>query len=67
MTDEKFCLSKRLLFKRRQRMADKNLVIVFFDGVVGDLPYVSAQCIAYNSFRVRQGALKDLRELCYQY
>ena len=40
-TGEKFGLTKRLLFKRRQRMRDKNLIIIYFDGVVGDLPYNS--------------------------
>lgn len=40
-TSEKFALTKRLLFKRRQRMRDKNLIIIYFDGVVGDLPYNS--------------------------
>lgn len=40
-TDDKFGASKRLVFRRRQRMADKNLLIVFFDGVIGDLPYIS--------------------------
>lgn len=38
-TPAKFGLTKRLMFKRRLRMKDKNVVIIYFDGVIGDIPY----------------------------
>jgi hypothetical protein len=52
-TQSKFGLTKRLMFKRRHRMKDKNLVIIFFDGVLGDLPYTTGQCLSFNTFRIR--------------
>jgi len=67
VTAEKYGLTKRLIFRRRQRMQEKNLVIVYFDGVMGDIPYCSNMCMAYNTFRVRQGAIKDFRDLCFQH
>jgi hypothetical protein len=63
----KFGLTKRLLFKRRQRMRDKNLIILYFDGVIGDLPYNSGNCFGFNSFRIRSGALKEIKELALNY
>jgi len=65
-TQIKFGLTKRLLFKRRERMKNKNLVIIYFDGVIGDLPYFNGQCFGFNSFRIRNGAIADLRQLCFQ-
>jgi hypothetical protein len=44
----------RLLFRRRERLADRQLVIFYFDGVIGDLQTRSG---AIGSFRIRQGAL----------
>ena len=44
-------------------MRDKNLIILYFDGVVGDLPYSSGNCLGFNSFRIRSGALKEIKEL----
>ena len=38
-TPAKFGLTKRLMFKRRLRMKEKNVVIIYFDGVIGDIPY----------------------------
>jgi hypothetical protein len=46
-------------------MRDKNLIIIFFDGVIGDLPYSSGNCLGFNSFRIRSGALKELKELSF--
>ena len=48
-------------------MQERNLVIVYFDGVMGDLCYSSNQCTAYNTFRMRVGALKDFRDMCFQH
>lgn len=48
-------------------MKEKNIIIIYFDGVIGDLPYFSGQCFGYNSFRVRSGAINDLRQLCFNY
>lgn len=42
-------------------MKDRNLLIIYFDGVVGDLPYYSGNCFGFNTFRVRNGAVKDLQ------
>jgi hypothetical protein len=59
-TPTKFGLTKRLMFKRRQRMKEKNVVIIYFDGVIGDVPYNQGQALGYNNFRVRAGSIKEL-------
>ena len=41
MTIEQYGQTKRLLFRRRQKMIERNLIIIYFDGVMGDLCYSS--------------------------
>lgn len=48
-------------------MRDKNLIIIFFDGVLGDLPYSMGNCLGFNTFRLRAMAFKELKELAYQH
>lgn len=43
-------------------MQDKNLVIIYYDGVLGDTNYQQA----YNPFRMRYGSVTGLRKL-YQW
>ena len=59
----KFAKTQRIIFKRRHRMKDRNLLIIYFDGVIGDLPYCTGQYFGINAFRIRSGAIRDLREL----
>jgi hypothetical protein len=63
VTPEKLGITKRLLFRRREKMKDKNLVVIYYEGVVGDTSY---QQSSYNSLRVRWGAWSGLRRL-YQW
>ena len=58
-----FC-TQRLLFKRRARLQDQNLIIFYFDGVVGELCTRSTN---YGMFKVRHGAFQGLRKLSYKY
>ena len=57
-----YCETTRLYFARRERMADKNLIIVYFDGAIGDL-HCKTNCSSQNSFRLRHGALLGLSRL----
>ena len=56
-TPEKYASTKRILFRRRERMNDKNLILIYFEGVLGDTQQL------YNYFRVRSGAFSGLRKL----
>jgi len=47
-----FC-TRRVLFKRRARLQDQNLLIFYFDGVIGELCAKNTQ---YGFFKVRAGA-----------
>mmetsp|Transcript_8992 Transcript_8992/g.11001 ORF Transcript_8992/g.11001 Transcript_8992/m.11001 type:complete len:138 (+) Transcript_8992:96-509(+) len=58
-----FC-TQRLLFKRRARLSEQNLLIFYFDGVIGELCSRSA---SYGYFKVRHGAFQGLRKLSYRY
>lgn len=35
-TAEKYGITRRIMFRRRDRMRDRNLVIIYYDGVLGD-------------------------------
>jgi len=50
------CLA-RMLFRRRKRMADAKLVILWFDGVVGEMTGTA------EKVRVRRGAIQSLRKI----
>lgn len=58
-TPEKYGISKRLVFRRRDRMRDRNLVIIYYDGVMGDTSYSAS----YNNLRLRYGSFNGLRRL----
>eukprot|EP00347_Sterkiella_histriomuscorum_P021409 403334075 len=58
-TPEKCGITKRLVFRRRDRMKDRNLIIVYYDGVLGDTNYSPS----FNNLRIRYGAISGLRKL----
>lgn len=58
-TVEKLGITKRILFRRRERMRNENLLLFYFDGVIGDLNGQQG----YNNFRVRAGTFAGLRKL----
>ncbi len=61
-TLDKQGITKRILFRRRDRMKDQNLLLFYFDGVIGDMNGQQS----YNNFRVRGGAFNGIRKL-YQH
>ncbi|CDW76948.1 UNKNOWN [Stylonychia lemnae] len=58
-TGDKSGITKRLLFRRRERMKEKNLIIIYYDGIIGD----TNQYSSYNNFRLRYGSIIALRKL----
>lgn len=50
----------RILFRRRERFKNRNLIVIYFEGVLGDITTKSG---TVHQFRVRQGALSCLRKL----
>lgn len=62
MTPEKQGLTKRLVFRRRERMRGKNLIVIYYDGVLGDTNNQQS----YNPFRMRYGSVTGMRKL-YQW
>ena len=35
-TGDKMGITKRILFRRRERMRDKNLILIYYEGVMGE-------------------------------
>lgn len=56
----KSSFTQRVFFHRRERFQNKNLIIIYFDGVLGDL---QSKKNSYGNFRVRTGAWNGLRSL----
>lgn len=64
MTGKEHYVTRRILFKRRARMAEQNLIIVYFDGVLGD---ICTKSNALGHFRVRKDAFTGLRRIFNKY
>ena len=47
-TAEKYGITRRIMFRRRDRMRDRNLVLIYYDGVIGDTSFGQG----YNNFRL---------------
>jgi len=56
------CETTRLHFRRRERMSHLNLILIYFDGSIGDL-HCKGGSQSQNSFRLRHGALLGLSRL----
>lgn len=63
VTDEVFNWSKRLFFRRRLEMANKNLIVINFEGVIGDIFKENIWQDQEEALHLRKGAKKALRHL----
>ena len=59
--------SKQLQFKRRLEMENKNLIVINFEGVIGDIFKDNIWQDQKEKLHIRKDAIKGLRELLYHF
>ena len=62
-TPEKLGLTKRLAFRRREKMKNRNILMFYFNGVIMDI----SKSASYSTFRLRKGAFEGIRKLSKDY